>query len=73
MSAAQKIDGKAPGALMRNEAAEAKGVFVKSVQQSVEWSRPTPRSIYTIARGSSDAAACMLWYEYMVTLGVPVT
>ena len=31
------------------------------------------RSIYTIARGSSDAVACVLSYEFMRVLGIPVT
>ena len=31
------------------------------------------KAIYTIARGSSDAVACVLAYEFMRELRVPVT
>lgn len=34
---------------------------------------PNKKAFYTIARGSSDAAANILSYEYMNTLGLPVT
>ncbi len=33
----------------------------------------TKRALYTIARGSSDAVASVLSYEYMRELGIPVT
>ncbi|MEM8787875.1 MAG: SIS domain-containing protein [Pseudomonadota bacterium] len=67
-------DLKAPGALMRAEAAEAAAVFRAGVVQPVPpLPLPRPRAIYTIARGSSDAAACILAYEFMATLGVPAT
>ncbi|RVT83538.1 SIS domain-containing protein [Rhodobacteraceae bacterium CCMM004] len=58
---------------MRREAAEAAAVFVRSAVQDVPPPPSMPQSIYTVARGSSDAAACMLWYEYMAVLGIPVT
>ena len=62
------------GALMAAEAAESLSVFAKTATQQVK----TPdmqdvRSIYTIARGSSDAAVNILSYEVMRELGLPVT
>ena len=63
-----------PGQLMAAESAEALGVFCRTA------TAPAPRdalsgtrAIYTIARGSSDAAANILSYEIMRELGIPVT
>lgn len=63
-----------PGHLMAKESAEALGVFAKAATQNV--ALPTgwaPKAIYTVARGSSDAAANILSYEFMRELGVPMT
>ncbi|MBO9476212.1 SIS domain-containing protein [Shimia sp. R11_0] len=63
-----------PGALMAKESAEAITVFVRTATQSVDL--PDMRKItalYTIARGSSDAVANILSYEFMRELGLPVT
>lgn len=57
---------------MRAEAAEAAGVFTRARAQVLA-APPLPRAIYTIARGSSDAAANILSYEFMRTLGLPMT
>ncbi|WP_234417118.1 SIS domain-containing protein [Loktanella sp. Alg231-35] len=63
-----------PGRLMASESAEALGVFCKAVQQSVDGAAiALPKAIYTIARGSSDAAANILSYEFMRELHVPMT
>lgn len=65
---------KPPGQLMATELAEAQKVFCASAMQTVPAHRPAlPEAIYTIARGSSDAAANVLSYEFMNTLGLPVT
>lgn len=65
---------KTPGRLMATEAAQALDVFCKTARTSVDGSALTPpRAIYTIARGSSDAAANILSYEFMRELGVPAT
>jgi glucosamine--fructose-6-phosphate aminotransferase (isomerizing) len=56
------------------EIAEAPAVFAASVAQVVrlpDLSRL--RAIYTVARGSSDAAANILSYEIMRETGIPVT
>ncbi|NBZ88083.1 SIS domain-containing protein [Rhodobacteraceae bacterium CYK-10] len=64
---------------MRAELAEAAGVFRATLEGAVspeaaaEIARLSPRAIYTIARGSSDAAANILSYEFMRELGVPMT
>jgi glutamine---fructose-6-phosphate transaminase (isomerizing) len=72
----------APGNLMQAEIAEAPAVFAASVTGAI-----TPatarllnslalqdcRAIYTIARGSSDAAANILSYEFMRETGRPMT
>lgn len=68
-----------PGAHMKSELAEAPAVFVNTVKTAV--SEPAsakiadldPVAIYTIARGSSDAAANILSYEFMRELGKPMT
>lgn len=72
----------APGALMQSEIAEGPGVFVRGIHDAItpataclldEMSLGKARAIYTIARGSSDAAANILAYEFMRELGLPVT
>lgn len=66
------------GQFMATEAAEAKDVFCKTASLDVT-SGLEPLNLtkvsafYTIARGSSDAAANILSYEMMRELGVPVT
>ena len=68
-----------PGAHMRAELAEAPGVFAATVQGAVDDAMAerlallSPKAIYTIARGSSDAAANILSYEFMRELGLPMT
>lgn len=62
------------GQHMTREIAEAPAVFAASVAQVVrlpDLSRL--RAIYTVARGSSDAAANILSYEIMRETGIPVT
>ncbi len=63
-----------PGRFMATEAAAAMDVFCRAVRQDVDGAalRAT-HAIYTIARGSSDAAANILSYEFMRALGVPMT
>lgn len=63
------------GALMARESAEAMTVFRRALSRPVT---DLPdlngvRAIYTVARGSSDAAANILSYEFMRELGIPVT
>ena len=71
-----------PGTLMRSEIAEAPGAFARALAESVSndakkaliaLNLPQVRAFYTIARGSSDAAANILAYEFMRELGKPVT
>ena len=59
---------------MRAEIAESPGVFARSAIQNVTIP-PIPglRALYTIARGSSDAAANILSYEVMRETGLPMT
>ena len=64
---------KTPGSLMAKEAAEGPEVFAVSATQSVSGEIKMPKAIYTVARGSSDAAANILSYEFMRELGIPVT
>lgn len=67
---------------MRSEIAEAPGVFARAIANSM--SSPAhaallalepakARAFYTIARGSSDAAANILAYEFMRETGKPMT
>jgi glucosamine--fructose-6-phosphate aminotransferase (isomerizing) len=69
---------KVKGTLMASEIAEAPLVFARAAAQN-HTDRVKPldltqkRAIYTIARGSSDAAANILSYEFMRELGLPVT
>lgn len=63
-----------PGHLMARESAECLSVFAHAAAQEIASALPAlPRSMYTVARGSSDAAANILSYEYMRELGLPVT
>lgn len=69
---------KLAGAFMRAEIDEAPRKFIAMVNRdltaaitSVDLSNS--RAIYTVARGSSDAAANILSYEFMTELGVPMT
>ena len=67
-----------PGHLMAAEIAQAAGVFsatcAKDQSGIVELlSLRSKRAIYTVARGSSDAAANILSYEFMRELGLPMT
>ena len=65
---------KTPGQLMAAESVEALSVFANAAQQPVDLTGfANTRAIYTIARGSSDAAANILSYEFMRELNVPVT
>ena len=66
------------GHLMTAEIAQAAGVFAAtaSADQSAMVRTLSMRSksaIYTVARGSSDAAANILSYEFMRELGLPMT
>ncbi len=59
---------------MRAEIAEAPGVFARSVLQAVALpDLHGLRAFYTVARGSSDAAANILSYEFMRETGLPMT
>ena len=62
------------GQHMAREIAEAPGTFAASVAQPVTLPDLTRlRAFYTVARGSSDAAANILAYEIMRETGLPVT
>lgn len=61
-----------PGHLMRAEIAEIPGVFARARALNLD-RQPLPRAFYTIARGSSDAAANILAYEFMRALRLPMT
>lgn len=62
------------GQHMAREIAEAPAVFAASVAQRVTLPDLTgTRAIYTVARGSSDAAANILAYELMRETGLPTT
>ncbi|MGB3251104.1 MAG: SIS domain-containing protein, partial [Tabrizicola sp.] len=62
------------GQHMSREIAEAPAVFAASVAQPVALpDLGQLRAIYTIARGSSDAAANVLAYEIMRETGLPAT
>ena len=53
---------KTPGQYMAKEAAEAPQTFIRAVSQTVDVpdALRAARAIYTVARGSSDAAANVL-------------
>lgn len=62
------------GHLMASELQESTGVFMRAAAQELSGvTLGDAKAIYTIARGSSDAAANILSYEFMRELGVPVT
>ncbi|MFN4192004.1 MAG: SIS domain-containing protein [Tabrizicola sp.] len=62
------------GQHMAREIAEAPAVFAASAAQPVRLPDLTGiRAVYTIARGSSDAAANILSYEIMRETGLPAT
>lgn len=64
------------GHLMATESAQALDVFCHAAGQDIGVAAQdikSAKAIYTIARGSSDAAANILSYEFMRELGVPVT
>jgi len=62
------------GQHMAREITQAPAVFAASVAQPVTLPDLTRlRAIYTVARGSSDAAANVLSYEIMRETGLPVT
>ena len=72
------MSNKTRGALMAAEIAQAPAVFDRAATADhAATLRPLDlarrRAIYTIARGSSDAAANILSYELMRELGLPVT
>lgn len=59
---------------MRAEIAEAPGVFASTaVHRASLPDLSGLRAIYTVARGSSDAAAGILAYEFMRETGLPMT
>ena len=67
-----------PGHLMERETFEAPFVFARTVLSTngvadIQKAARDPGAIYTIARGSSDAAANILSYEFMRFLRIPVT
>ena len=69
---------KKPGQFMAAEIPEAPGVFVRGVNQLIgencgDLGLCDARAFYTVARGSSDAAALVLAYEFMARLRVPAT
>ena len=75
---AQSQDPIVPGALMAREAAEAPGVFAATAAQDLSaelapLGLTKKRAIYTVARGSSDAAANIISYEMMRETGIPTT
>ena len=61
------------GKYMEAEIREAPGVFSQAVRTNVQIPHGTFRSFYTVARGSSDAVANILAYEFMAELGCPMT
>jgi len=63
-----------PGRWMAAEAADAINAFVKASKQNpAAGPLQTAKSVFTIARGSSDAAANIISYEMMRILEVPCT
>ncbi|NCT11801.1 MAG: SIS domain-containing protein [Rhodobacterales bacterium] len=66
------------GALMAAEIAQAPGVFARAAAADhtaalAPLALGDRRAVYTVARGSSDAAANILSYEIMRETGLPVT
>ena len=69
---------QAKGQYMAAELQESTKVFCLAAAQDVQGIKrllqdEQIRAIYTVARGSSDAAANILSYEFMRELGIPVT
>ena len=69
---------KTPGSIMRAEINEAPARFAAMVQRDLTsalnpLSLDKVRAIYSVARGSSDAAANILSYEIMARLRLPMT
>ncbi len=62
-----------PGRYMAKEAAQSFGVFAAAATQTIAADIAVPKAFYTVARGSSDAAANILSYEFMRELGRPMT
>lgn len=67
-----------PGHRMRAELEESSAVFARAASLDVAASLsaldlPSAQAIYTVARGSSDAAANILSYEFMRELAKPMT
>lgn len=67
-----------PGHLMAAEIAQAPDVFAAAAAKDqsgmvIAESISSKNAIYTVARGSSDAAANILSYEFMRELGIPMT
>lgn len=67
-----------PGAMMRAEAAEGPAVILDRLSRGVDarallGAMTAPRAIYSVARGSSDAAATVFNYEAMAALRLPAT
>lgn len=63
-----------PGALMRQESNQAADTLLAGITAATGLDHlAAPASIYTVARGSSDAAATVLNYEFMRELAVPAT
>ena len=59
---------------MAKEAAACLSVFASAATQPASSQRMrVPSAIYTVARGSSDAAANVLAYEFMRELAIPMT
>jgi glutamine---fructose-6-phosphate transaminase (isomerizing) len=71
----EQVTGKYPASDMAREIDEAPGVFAKTVLAvpTAVGKLAAVKAIYTVARGSSDAAANILSYEWMSETGVPVT
>lgn len=61
------------GLLMAREAAEAPEAFARAAGQAVALPPGPFRALYTVARGSSDAAALILAYEAMREARIPAT
>lgn len=66
------------GALMARELAQSLDVFCQTARQNLtaqvtRFNLASTQSIYTFARGSSDAAANVLSYEFMRELAFPMT
>lgn len=70
---AKTTDRSTGGSAMRAEAAEAAAVAARRLRAAPPQIGPPPQNFYTIARGSSDAVATILAYEFMSVLERPVT